>query len=257
MRTYQRFLILIYKIIENTGLLDVSFVNNLYVWTYFKYKKFLESRQLIKLCSFAMNGFDGRSILSNSIILDIGAHIGFFTSYAASCSHKVKILALEPEGKNSFIFEKINENLIQQGKVELIKKAAWKFDGQIPFHFNNTNTANNMFSSQSIHLVPAITIDSLILSHGSSVFLIKIDVQGYEFEVLQGALKNLKMFKPLLIVEIDANSLSSRNRNGVDLVNFLSSLGYKPWSVKNSKFFEVSELNLNKKCVDLLFKFFE
>jgi FkbM family methyltransferase len=222
---------------------------------YFRYKRFLEGRELIELFHYALNEWTDTKFESNLILLDIGAHIGFFTSYAASYSNNINIIAVEPEGENTKLFEKVHENYINLKKVQLIKKAAWKFNGEIPFHFEKHNTANNAYNSESNYLIPSITIDSLIENYKESLFLIKIDVQGFEFEVLQGAFKTLKDLKPLLIIEIDEFVLQSRNKSGFELISFLESIGYKPWDIAKRKFWQVKELDFQHKCIDLLFKY--
>jgi FkbM family methyltransferase len=75
-----------------------------------------------------------------------------------------------------------------------------------------------------VHLakIPISTLDQE-LSHlqPNSVRAIKIDVEGYELEVLRGAIKILKMNKPLLIIE-------SLNKNSEkEIVNFLKHYGYE------------------------------
>jgi|688.fasta_scaffold75097_2 FkbM family methyltransferase len=240
--------------IKTSGLLKVSIFEKLYIWTYFRYKRFLEGRELIELFDYALNESTDTKFESNLIVLDIGAHIGFFTSYVASCSNNISIIAVEPEGKNTILFEKVHENYINLKKVQLIKKAAWKFNGEIPFHFEKHNTANNAYNSESNYFIPSITIDSLMENCRESLFLIKIDVQGFEFEVLQGAFKTLKNLKPLLIIEIDEFILQSRNKSGFELISFLENIGYIPWDIAKKRFWQVKELDFQNKCIDLLFK---
>lgn len=255
MQRHQKFLILIHRIIENLGILEISIGKSIYIWTYFKYKKFSESRELLKQLRYCIDNASNNTDISKLVILDVGAHIGFFTSYAINYSNKVKVLAMEPEGKNTSLFEIVNGKSMYQNNVTLFKMAAWKFNGLIPFHFEKNNSANNMFSINSKFTIPAITIDSLVETYETSLFLVKIDVQGYELEVLQGALKTLSILNPLLIIEIDENALKYRNSSGVELVNFLEVNGYKPWNIETDKFFEKNELNIQKKCIDLLFKY--
>lgn len=70
-----------------------------------------------------------------------------------------------------------------------------------------------------------ITIDSIIEQLNiKSISLIKIDVEGYETEVIEGALKSLNTFKPDLFVEIFGGE--STNQKPQETINLIQSLGY-------------------------------
>jgi len=55
--------------------------------------------------------------------------------------------------------------------------------------------------------VKQITIDSLSSLINKKIDLIKIDVEGYEIEVLKGALKTIKSQRPILIIEVNPKRL--------------------------------------------------
>jgi FkbM family methyltransferase len=73
--------------------------------------------------------------------------------------------------------------------------------------------------------VPVTTLDAHFATHGGSPALIKIDVEGHEFEVLQGARETLVAHRPTLVVECE-----TRHRPDGDVrpvCEFLVSLGYE------------------------------
>jgi len=47
-----------------------------------------------------------------------------------------------------------------------------------------------------------ISIDEFVTEHNLSVGLIKMDLEGYEFEALKGAKKTIEKFKPVLLISI-------------------------------------------------------
>ncbi|MBD3563031.1 FkbM family methyltransferase, partial [Planktothrix sp. FACHB-1355] len=67
-------------------------------------------------------------------------------------------------------------------------------------------------------LVQVITVDSLNLPYCR---LIKLDVEGMELQVLQGAVNTINRLKPILYVEND------RLEKALSLLSYLHSLGYK------------------------------
>ena len=70
--------------------------------------------------------------------------------------------------------------------------------------------------------IPMITIDSLKLN---DIDLIKIDVEGYEMEVLKGANKTLGNVKYLMI-ELN-NATKKYGSNNIEIEKHIESLGYK------------------------------
>ncbi|MGC9027531.1 MAG: FkbM family methyltransferase, partial [bacterium] len=51
-------------------------------------------------------------------------------------------------------------------------------------------------------------------------------VEGYEFNVLNGATETLKKYKPKLFIEVDDNLLQRQNISAKKLIEFISSFGY-------------------------------
>ena len=59
-----------------------------------------------------------------------------------------------------------------------------------------------------------------------SIDLIKIDVEGYEHEVLKGAKNTIAKYHPVLFVEIDENNLIQQNSSAGILIKELEDVGY-------------------------------
>jgi FkbM family methyltransferase len=169
---------------------------------------------------------------------------------------KVKIIAIDPDKRNIDKFKKISMRQIQGSNFLLENMAIWEFDGSIPFAFEDTNTANNRFSASSNMRVSCFTLNTLLADHNDQDILIKIDVQGYELEVLSGAEKVLRKNNVLIIVEMDELALRSRGSGFDQLLNQLESFGYRAWNISNGRFFQYQDLLdllAIQECVDLLF----
>ena len=53
-----------------------------------------------------------------------------------------------------------------------------------------------------------ISIDELIKSYGFKSFdLLKIDVEGYEHEVLKGSVKSIKKYRPIIYLEFKEKNI--------------------------------------------------
>ena len=70
--------------------------------------------------------------------------------------------------------------------------------------------------------IPMVTVDSLGLS---DIDMIKIDVEGYEMEVLKGAVQTLENLQYLMI-ELNNNSKKYGSSNA-DIENYLVKKGFK------------------------------
>jgi FkbM family methyltransferase len=85
------------------------------------------------------------------------------------------------------------------------------------------NRGKNHISGAGIY--PVYTIDNLKLNDCSAI---QLDIEGYEFFALLGAVNTINKYKPVIVIEMwDQHT----NRYGKDVniqtVNFLESLGYK------------------------------
>jgi hypothetical protein len=73
-----------------------------------------------------------------------------------------------------------------------------------------------------------MTLDHWIDSHRfENVALIKIDVEGYEYDVLAGALSTLKKFEPAIICELVETHQQRNHRSAREVFQLLRDLGYR------------------------------
>jgi hypothetical protein len=93
------------------------------------------------------------------------------------------------------------------------------------------------------------SVDSLAAEHGSDrrLALIKIDVEGYESQVLAGARETLARLRPLLYVEFNDEILRDAGSSSVQLLQLFKGAGYR---VANEA--AASEERLRIRVVDLL-----
>lgn len=77
--------------------------------------------------------------------------------------------------------------------------------------------------------VQSTTLDSVVPRH-EPILLLKIDVQGHEFQVLKGAINLLSrpgLKAPLLVYEEDERLLHESNSSSRQILQFLEEVGYK------------------------------
>jgi FkbM family methyltransferase len=72
--------------------------------------------------------------------------------------------------------------------------------------------------------------------------LIKIDVEGFEFEVFSGLINTLKIYKPVIIFEHSLYRIAERKQDKRLVVDFLESLGYQIYRLDDTTLINPTDL---------------
>ena len=142
-----------------------------------------------------------------STCIDIGANIGLYTCLAAS-QHK-KIVAIEPMASNLKLLYK---NLVCNNFLD-VEVFPLGLSGQagIKQIFGSGTGASFVHgwagaSDKFCNVVPVSTLDLIATRFDGLSVLIKVDVEGFEFELLKGAERTLNLDpKPTWLIEICLN----------------------------------------------------
>ena len=155
--------------------------------------------------------FPRERLSSLKLVVDVGAHIGKWSTGLALLCNVEKIIAYEPVPES---FKRLQENAKDFPQMICVNSAVGSTVGQILM--NAEEGRNSPLSSvlelrekmRSIHKVEAaqprqISVPITTLDHDladyEEISLLKIDVQGYDSEVLAGAGSVLQRTKILLI----------------------------------------------------------
>ena len=161
------------------------------------------------------------------VFLDIGCHSGYF-----SClfnEYFEKIIGFEPSKKCIPALKLIKKNYSNfdyitsfVGKVEKIIQAN-DDDSGYAFDINSGNIQTNIINKIKI---PQVTIDNFCEKNKiNKISAIKIDVDGIDMEVLQGAKKVITKHRPSIMIE----------HYSQNLINFFSSLNYDLYTFSSTK----------------------
>lgn len=172
------------------------------------------------------------------LVIEAGANMGIHTIPMAKqlASQGRRLLALEPQ---SVIFQQLCANLALNGlmNVTALPYACGTENGALcfvvpdylaPGNFGGTSMVAGLAASNCHETVQCVRLDDLVPD--GAVGLIKIDVEGYELQVLQGCQRILERCSPLLYVENDRVDLSA------PLIQWLFDHGYCLWWHKPSLF---------------------
>src|SRR5207247_2151672 len=72
--------------------------------------------------------------------------------------------------------------------------------------------------------VPAVTVDTQFGS--TQIKLIKLDVDGFEFEILKGAVETLRRWMPLCFIEFHTHIMRQVGIDPYEVAQFFASFGY-------------------------------
>lgn len=145
----------------------------------------------------------------SGVILDIGAFIGSYALAAREVNARSMIVAFEP---NPISLIKLKENC-QNRNVRVEPMAVSDTDSLITFTLDSAVSRINRsaeYESQSVFNVPSVKLDNYITKNCLDVELIKIDTEGAESEILQGASNCLNVSKPIILCEVLDNKAGLR-----------------------------------------------
>lgn len=162
----------------------------------------------------------GRDLLSQAsrnaeVIVDVGAYTGVYSLTAAACNREIEVFAVEPSETAARAIEK-SARANGFSRISVIRAVASRDSDSEMILLGNRDRGTSTHSVEpGFHAGPveavgrarSIRLDSLRLKR---VDFLKIDVEGHELAVLEGASNILARFVPVILVEcLDGDALSS------------------------------------------------
>jgi FkbM family methyltransferase len=179
----------------------------------------------------------------SNLFIDVGANRGDAIQSILMRAPGANVVAFEP---NSYLCGKLVKRYGKDSRINIVNyglgNADSSFDLFVPFYNNYMFDGLASFKEENARdwLINRLynfrrekfelkklccqvrRLDDFNLNPG----FIKVDVQGFEYEVLQGAVKTLKTHKPMLLIETP----------GENEVNLLRDLDYHPFALKGGTF---------------------
>ncbi len=166
------------------------------------------------------------------IVLDIGANIGIMSVWFSRKLKNSRILAFEPVPQNVKALKKVLR-FYKADNVEVIEKALGNEQGMAQMIMPEVEMVRMQGLSHVVHSsikefnvgenfsVPMIRLDDCDqIKNSGKIAAIKLDVENFEYFVLQGALETIKKHRPLIYAEL------WENNNRTLCFDLLTSLNY-------------------------------
>ncbi|MFZ4605418.1 MAG: FkbM family methyltransferase [Caulobacter sp.] len=132
---------------------------------------------------------------------DVGTNRGIHAAFMRR--HCNQLYAFEP---NPVEFRRASDLLGADDHITLLNLGLSNQDGELPFLIHSLDTGGSTFvtsATEANFVAPVRTGDSVVAEHGvTGIDFIKIDVEGYEKNVLRGLAGTIAADRPVIVVEI-------------------------------------------------------
>jgi len=246
-----------------------GFKGNFFYYIFYRIiRKFLKGNIKVQICNFFINASTNKNNMSNGLLnkcyfgdekilaiikkisdhkkiflMDCGSNYGFYSFYVGSLSFDNQVLAFEASPKTFSAF-KVNLELNNFKNIDCKNLAINEISGKfISFYesFNDweSSATHSNFKNNKMVVVETTTIDKELSNKNLSNFsiVIKLDIEGNEFNAIQGGFETILKYEPLIIIELSKYNLNNKTYNFDYFKKFLNDTKYK---IYNDKLIQVN-----------------
>jgi len=170
---------------------------------------------VIQLCTLLSN--------KDKVFVDVGACTGKYTIIMSKYYRKV--IAIEPNPENLKYLKK-NIELNNCDNVEIIDIAVSNISGKTKLSMRGANSHIGAFDDENAILVLVDTLDNVV----DEAHVIKIDVEGVERQVVDGAEKLIEKYKPVFVIEHNEYWSGDKPKDHIIIMKYLVLKGYYPFN---------------------------
>jgi FkbM family methyltransferase len=189
----------------------------------------------------ALTGALLRLIRSGQVVVDVGMHIGYYTTlFACLVGERGEIHAFEPTPSTREI---AFQNIRHFANITIHSEALWSSTATLEFQdfgiqwmaFNSFTAGPPAIDSPPPRLieVPTTTLDQFRQKLSKIVSLVKIDAESAEAEILRGATHLLETDRPIVSLEVGDVEGKFPSK---ELVAWMQRAGYSPWEFRGNQF---------------------
>ncbi len=163
-------------------------------------------------------------------IVDVGANNGVYTCIASQLvGRDGRVVSVEPISENlKALRESVALNQPTTENVTIVPVAAGATTGTVRIYLDDQNSGTHSAGGMGEHWedVAVRSVDEMVTELDlRSVDLIKIDVEGYEQQVLAGATMTVERFAPVILCEFDAEMIKACGSDAKQYATKLFAMG--------------------------------
>jgi FkbM family methyltransferase len=187
------------------------------------------------------------------IILDVGAQVGLYSMLATRhIGENGRVFAFEPSPETVALLKRHLNNNGMNDRVEIVQAAVGPEEGEVTFYMAGTHPSNTLAptTTDPVKLTPvtvkAVTVDGFCRNRQLKPTILKIDVEGWELQVLRGATEVIQDPALTICVEMHPYAWESAGYTAADFKAFLEAnrLGIATLTGQNDPFSEYGEVHL-------------
>ena len=186
-----------------------------------------------------LSAFSGKP--RDAIAIDVGAHVGAFSREIIESGLYGRVVAFEPNPAN---LVELDALAATQGALTVVRMGVGAVEGMADFHHDDNTATGSMLAYghnyQSAGVarkmrVPVTTLDSYLARDPARapVALIKIDTQGHDLAVIQGAGATLASDRPVVIAELIYLPLYAGQSTPESIFAAMDAQGYETYTLFN------------------------
>jgi FkbM family methyltransferase len=188
-----------------------------------------------------------RLVMPGATAIDVGANAGYYSLVLARLVGPAgRVIAFEP---TEWAFQKLVTNVglnafenIRLERVALADVSDQREISSSELAFKASWPLSGVQAERPKEVVEFLTLDDYVERRElDAVDFIKVDVDGYEFRVIQGARKTLARFRPSLLIEIGKGTQAELGDDPLELVRVLNELGYTFYNDERTREFASPE----------------
>jgi FkbM family methyltransferase len=174
-----------------------------------------------------------KQLPSNYTLLDIGANTGYYGIMSAYMSPQSKTYSFEPLNQHcDYIIE--SSKLNKLSNIDIIEYALGETNEKKDIYPVGSGTSFikdfTKHGKNKINIEIKVLDDVVKEKKIDNIHFVKIDVEGFEFEVLKGAKNTIESFKPIIFTEIcqnkDGRQGTYTNPNFKKTIEYIEQFGY-------------------------------
>lgn len=171
---------------------------------------------------------------ADAVFYDLGANVGYYSFIANQYISKGKIYSFEPMPPNIDTFKahlSLNAKRLINNSINLMPYAVSDKEKEVVFSSSDMSTEGNTYVNSVLHSssskdlrVKCFSVDGLLEQGYLKPDILKIDVEGAEFDVLKGAEQTIRKYHPNILLATHDCHLPGVQKLCVD---FLQQIGYE------------------------------
>jgi len=172
----------------------------------------------------------------SQVLFDVGADKGVMAATFAALGAKKQAFAYEPSPSGCTLMGELLALNALSKQVKIIPKVVAEHSGKVSFSQEESGYVQVVPVDSANELqTESVSLDDECARLGLAPDLVKIDVEGYEGEVLRGAEKLLAEKGPIICLELHLAYLEKRGVKPQEILHMLEQKGYLIFSLDGNR----------------------